>query len=253
MEVDESVHVPDFEENSLGTINNNISGSIRRSDIVIQKKFNVYPRLEHPPPSKYLCVRMLQNIVKCFNHLCKPRSLEGFRILLSISLLINLAAVAAEIYYFPPIPHTSFSSNEIIVIFTLVIAAINCLFVVKLLCKPTTNSSLIAFTLTIFLFCLYSAQTIIWYIQNPDTVVSWEIGFIISLLVLVFCTSLILFRYYEFVLYQYYGDEDETTDTSNPDNRNSIRSSLIDVADRMDSAEEGSTNYRVSRLESADI
>jgi len=189
----ESVHVPNSED-SFST------SKYRKSDIEIQRKFNIHPRLEQPLPSEYICIRWLQSAGRCHAQLCRPRSLKGFRLLLALALLVHAAGAAAEACYLPQqqlqqqLPSHMQQQEQIIAILVLSAASVNCLLIVKLLCIPTTRTTLISFTLSVLLFCLYSVQTIIWYINEPSSLFSWQIAPSIALLVLVFFTIFILYR-----------------------------------------------------------
>lgn len=192
----------------------------RDNDEILTKMFSNDPRLQNYKihSSDWACVKYF---VLLQLHLS---TLAGFRVLLVISLLINVIAVGLDLYFFSA-DVFGYSANSILLSIALIASFFNCCNIANLLWVPSAISTSIALGTTISLIILYSAQIILFYSQNPHHIVIWEIAISSIVLLLVIMTTIILNRYREFAIYNYDSGYDEEDSNITGSRRNSTRQS----------------------------
>lgn len=135
-----------------------------------------------------------------------------FRTLLGITVVCNSISIVFELatlFYEP---------NEfrmVMGIMAMILAAFNILIIVKLIVKPTARSSLVACGFIVALELLYVIQTIEYFSMTGD---DWAplISFVICALVTQLVTAYILYRHWEFVLYDYDGNANDSIVDGDP-------------------------------------
>jgi len=154
----------------------------------------------------------------------KRRNLQEFRVLLLMTVCLNIFGIIAEIIDITyrtddtlPLP----SAYAILSIIAAILALINIALIVKLIILPTTRSALLSCALILLLEVIYVVQFIIFYTTSDsnNVVLAFNILFIIFQVL----TSIVLYRFWEYVYYTYDDDKVSRSDLA------SLRSSLYDV------------------------
>lgn len=156
----------------------------------------------------------------------KRRNLQEFRILLALTILLNIFAIIAEIVEISyrtddslPLP----SAYGILSLIAIIMAFINASLIFKGIIRPSTRAPLVSCLLIVVLEIIYVAQIIIFYTTSDSNTLVFSLNVIFIVIQLL--TSIILYRYWEYVYFSY---DDEKSISSRSD-MGSLRSSLYDV------------------------
>jgi hypothetical protein len=138
--------------------------------------------------------------------------------MLATSFFVNIFALTMDISYFT-ISAFGVSPNGILLILALMLSTLNCFNIVKIFIVPSALSALIAVATTIALVTVYTAQIILYFVQNPNHIVTWQISILVFIFVLFLTTISVLYRYHDFTVYNYVASDDEES------NQQSVRES----------------------------
>lgn len=138
---------------------------------------------------------------------CKDLEIKYYKFFLFLTLLMNLLNLIAEIFTIVYVfeHHKSEVAFDILFFLASVILFVNCLFLLRLLKRPTTRSALISAVLILILMIIYVVQVVLY----ADSSTNLEV--LISLCAIFFfaqfISSVLLYRYWEFAMFHYDGGD----------------------------------------------
>eukprot|EP01039_Chlorochromonas_danica_P011210 gene11211-12502_t len=144
---------------------------------------------------------------------CKDLNLAHYRALLFLTFILNLICFLAEVSHmvFLFLQDTAYAM-AIIGLLTSILTLYNCYLILKLIYRPSTQLSLLSTLIILILEVFYIVQTVLFaYPNNSDTsaLLRETISVVITavLLTLQLLTAWLLYRYWEYAMFQY----DEST------------------------------------------
>lgn len=145
---------------------------------------------------------------------CKEYSIQQYRFLLLLILLMNILMFFSEIVKLIRELKDHYLKNDsaaILCLIATIITGINALLILKLIINPTTRSALASSCIIVFLELLYILQISFYSNDFEDPV---AIVVVTIFLLLQLYSALLLYRYWEFVLF-YYNDGFGLNDSDN--------------------------------------
>ena len=106
------------------------------------------------------------------------------------------------------------------VLATVILCSI-CLLLVKLMSSPTKRATHITGMLVVLLIAVYIVQSVVYYTKVQDEI-CWQLGILVLLVCLQASSLALLYRYWEFLLFNYDGPEQDSMSLYN-----SISDSLL--------------------------
>lgn len=154
-----------------------------------------------------------------------------YKVLIFVCILLSSVTLVIEVFYLINLTkHHDVSeiNASLIPLLVTILSGCNIMLLVKLIKKPTTKTTLISLSIMLILMVAYIVQTIISYAGNENKH-SIELTATIVFIVIQFFSAVMLYRFWEMILYNY---DDTTVDTCS--GRNTLTSnfgSKIDVRD----------------------